>query len=78
MISSELFQFIKSNQDADPTRLRLKYHGSDIPWMPLALNHLEALRKCGRKFALCSPSSSPLRLAWSKPPPLPSPCSTGR
>lgn len=55
MISSELFQFIKSNQDADPTRLRLKYHGSDIPWMPLALNHLEALRKCGRKFGPLQP-----------------------
>ena len=51
IICPELFDFISANISADPMRLRLRHHGAqEPPWMPLALNHLEALKKCGRKF----------------------------
>ena len=56
IICPELFDFISANISADPMRLRLRHHGAqEPPWISLALNHLEALKKCGRKFGNLHP-----------------------
>lgn len=49
-LNDEFFAFVEANRAEDPKKLRLKYHGDARPWMGLALNHIEGLRKCGRKF----------------------------
>ncbi len=46
----DFFDFIAENRNRDPHKLRLKYHGDSRYWMPLALNHIEGLKKCGKKF----------------------------
>lgn len=49
-LDEDFFAFVDANKDSDPKALRLKYHGDARIWIPLALNHIEGLRKCGRKF----------------------------
>lgn len=49
-LPEEYFSFVAENRERDPKALRLKYHGDSREWMPLALNHIEGLRKCGKKF----------------------------
>lgn len=51
--------FIKEHTDDDPLKLRLRYTGPQPEWMPLALNHLECLRRRGGKFVLDGTDYSP-------------------
>ena len=49
-LSDDFFSFVAENRGVDPVVLRLRHHGDRRWWMPLALDHIEGLRKCGRKF----------------------------
>lgn len=48
---AEIKRFVEENRNSDPTRLRLKFHGDDRPWIPLAINNIAALRH-RKKFIL--------------------------
>ncbi len=54
-ITPELFDFIAKHKDEKSDTLRFRYHNSGEPWMPLAINHIESLHKCGRKFGDMQP-----------------------
>ncbi len=49
-LPDDFFSFVAENMAADPVSLRLRHHGDQRWWMPLALNHIEGLGKCGCKF----------------------------
>lgn len=49
-LNDEFRSFVASNRGTAPNVLRLKYHGDKRSWIPLAINHIEGLGKCGRKF----------------------------
>ena len=49
-LNDEFRSFVASNRGTAPNVLRLKYHGDKRTWIPLAINHIEGLGKCGRKF----------------------------
>lgn len=55
LFPQDFFDFIERHRADDPTTLRLKHHGAPEPWMPIAINHIESLRKCGRKFGALQP-----------------------
>ncbi|MBD5225252.1 MAG: hypothetical protein HDS68_04705 [Bacteroidales bacterium] len=55
-INQNLFDFIRQHKDEDPNSLRLRYHKTDADsWIHLAINHIEALKKSGRKFGDLQP-----------------------
>lgn len=47
--TTDFFEFIAAHRDADPVKLRLKFHGQS-PMIELAITHLQCLKKAGRKF----------------------------
>ena len=46
----EFFDFVKNNEAANATKLRLKNHVSSYSWMQVALNHIEAKNKAKVKL----------------------------
>lgn len=60
---ASLRRFVADNAAELPERLRLKYHGDGRPWIPMAISHLESLRKSGRKFIEWSPAFMPVPLS---------------
>lgn len=49
--SKEYLDFVKDHATEDPVKLRLRFHGDDRQWIPLAINNIAILRK-SRKFKL--------------------------
>lgn len=49
--SKEYLEFVKAHASEDPVKLRLRFHGDDRRWIPLAINNIAILRK-SRKFKL--------------------------
>lgn len=60
---ASLRRFVADNAAELPERLRLKYHGDGRPWIPMAISHLESLRKSGRKFIEWCPAFMPVPLS---------------
>ncbi len=48
--SADFFKFVADFRNENPSSLRLKFHGDSRSWVPIAINHIEGLHKCGRKF----------------------------
>jgi hypothetical protein len=61
-LDDNFFKFISDHKGDNVAKLRLKFHNSDLPWMDMAITHIECLQKCGRKFGAFQPDlmSSPL------------------
>lgn len=49
--SKEYLEFVKAHASEDPVKLRLRFHGDERRWIPLAINNIAILRK-SRKFKL--------------------------
>lgn len=55
-VPEEFFDFIERHKADDPNSLRLKFRSTDgMPWISVAINHIEALKKCGKKFGELQP-----------------------
>ncbi len=54
-IIPELFHFIELHKNDNPDSLRFRFHDTVEKWMPLAINHIESLQKCGSKFGALQP-----------------------
>lgn len=54
-ISEEFQAFVDANLQTDPSRLRLKYRGDSRRWVPLAIDHIECLKKSRDKFGDLQP-----------------------
>lgn len=63
MFSPEFFAFVEANKGASPSALRLRHHGAAEPWVPVAINHIEALQKGGKKLGDMFPEVVPLPLS---------------
>ncbi len=55
LLTPEFHKFVRTNTGVSPDTLRLKYHGSEIEWMPIAINHIECEKKAKGKFATMMP-----------------------
>lgn len=62
VVNEDFFRFVEQNKNQDPCKLRLKYHGCEMPWADMAITHIECLKKCGKKFGVYRPElmTSPL------------------
>lgn len=49
-MTDDFATFIEKNRDVDPARLRMRFRGDSRDWLPLAISHIEALRKGRKKF----------------------------
>jgi hypothetical protein len=47
--TEEYINFVKTHADADPNKLRLRFHKDSRPWLSYAINNIAALKKA-RKF----------------------------
>lgn len=56
----EFFAFVEANRAASPSALRLRHHGAAEEWLPLAINHIEALQKAAKKLGPLFPEVVPL------------------
>lgn len=56
-------RFVAENATQPTDRLRLRYHGDQRPWIPLAISHLESLRKAGGKLGALRPAFMPVPLS---------------
>lgn len=55
-ITDEFWQFVALNSKESPDRLRLRYHGKDVPqWFDLAVRQIECMRKANGKFGDMQP-----------------------
>ncbi len=55
IIVPELFSFIEKHKNENTDTLRFRFHNADGKWIALAINHIESLQKCGRKFGKMQP-----------------------
>lgn len=55
LLTPEFHEFVKTNSGVSADSLRLKYHGSNFEWMPIAINHIECVKKAKGKFAAMMP-----------------------
>lgn len=62
MVNDEFRRFVDRHRNEDVAKLRLKYHCCGQAWVEAAINHIECLKKCGRKFGAFQPElmTSPL------------------
>lgn len=51
----EMFAFIEAHRGENPSTLRMRYHDRKEAWTEVAINHIESLKKCGRKFSTLQP-----------------------
>lgn len=72
LFSDEFRMFVSRHADESADRLRLRYHGSSEAWIPLAIAHIECMKKCGRKFGTLQPGvmTSPLSVEQASSEPV--------
>jgi len=55
VVTDEFWRFVETHQHEDVMKLRLKFHRNNEAWVENAINHIECLKKCGKKFGSLQP-----------------------
>ncbi|MDE5634545.1 MAG: hypothetical protein K2I51_07760, partial [Muribaculaceae bacterium] len=55
-MTEEFRTFVEENINENPVRLRMRMHGDSRAWIPLAVSHIEALKKGRKKYPSLSDS----------------------
>ncbi len=58
-LPEEFFEFVKQHRTDDPAKLRLKFHGTDKAWMPLAIDQIAGRAKASKKLGALTPGVLP-------------------